>query len=812
MQSIPLITQPNVCNDQKIMAPNKGLPFENSKAVETINELFSLFYYASSSSTIQTSEQENAYNALQARIAESQRRSREAAKLAQQQVDAARAQGISSMKERNQGRGRERDPNDTWATQEGGGTSIPLNASVTITWSVLLGVQSFNTPLSSYIKKYKYTKVGTGSTARLPKWNGTLAKLQYDHLYPYMTTRNDFTKAEAISHGFMRNVGSTGGPNLSGVSNSFDKDLMTAFKNYVITESGNWKGLFGTTTTTDNKCTFIPKNKSDKRLGVPSQKNKKKSESTFFETMSNSNCFPSGPDQSDAAKWENRADYFSRKKSKKYYINNAVTVSQTGRTEGWLGPMQKNYFCPLTSSIDPQKICVMVGNNPEKWNANQSAMEWGKMDVTVKNNDNTLIYQIVVSPNFTSLSSSNKKVTINTLLKIGDEILIGPDTTHSLSDNSDISLDLGPSISAETDAVTILGQIMETTANFGHRYNVGFIDLMDNYIRIPLNAPQYYYNTDPTMSDGPVTLDKAYTSPFNGIHAMRFSFPLKGKETNRILSATKSGNVDPASFFVGRELYENDRVIEFDISQPDSSFVGRPFLLQIKNNMIDQQAKGNQINFGTQSKPKYHNFIAVLVVATGSIGLIPHTSISMSSRMIDKTEIWEQTAGLEGYKVRRELAHITSKKGKGDQLQEFSGTMDNGGYTGQIYKSGEEIATVKGRGKKRSAIITEQPIIDPNDGRVMLGNDTPSAIRAMVITLFADNDINPRCLAGYMPKEGFYVIASRGKDNWPSPMLEGGRKKTRKKKRRKLKTNKKRRHKKKTRKYIKKKNNTRRKS
>ena len=139
---------------------------------------------------------------------------------------------------------------------------------------------------------------------------------------------------------------------------------------------------------------------------------------------------------------------------------------------------------------------------------------------------------------------------------------------------------------------------------------------------------------------------------------------------------------------------------------------------------------------------------------------------------------------------RREIVSVLFKKGLGDNLQELNGTIFNGGYIGTPMRS--------------------QPgILLPNEGRIVLGTDQPSAVRAMFLLMVGEGAINPNALAGYVNSDHQYILATRvvaTNDNFNMAALQGNpqqgfgggkklRRKTRKRKNKKRKTKKKKRRK-----------------
>ena len=193
------------------------------------------------------------------------------------------------------------------------------------------------------------------------------------------------------------------------------------------------------------------------------------------------------------------------------------------------------------------------------------------------------------------------------------------------------------------------------------------------------------------------------------------------------------------------------------------------------------------------------DFVCVFSVANGQIGLVPHDSISNSAKKFPKDDIWTSEEGTEAYNIRRTIAAAASTKLTGDQIQEFGGVIENGGYVGPIYTAGENLPVYSGRGKKKKQVGVTPSILPPNQGRVMLGNDQPSSIRAMVMALYAQGDINKKSIVGYMPVDGYFVVASPNGGDWSDTTMaidQGGgakrkkrkKKKTKKRKKKKIKT------------------------
>ena len=724
--------------------------------------------------------------------------------------------------------------------QGGGGETIPQLASVSITWMVLIGVQVFNTPLSQYIRNFKVSVIN--KTTYL-KWENTLAKLQYEHLWPYMSIRELTTGAEAQSFGWQKRIKPTGPINLKAANNSaFDSDFMKAFKKFMRDpdrRDEGLKGIFGSCDDAKNNpvCTYIA-DIGKRRMGITESKKSGGTETTkdtIWEVMKRVNdCFPDANEPGTKQEWVDRGNYFTsdERKTDKYLINNAIGISSRGRSLPYLDNMNNNWFCPITSSIDPQATCKMTDDKPLEWNSYKSAMEWGKMDVTVgisgeptdlKDNGCSLKYRITLEPNFTGIDPvtgnvfnaqgdgvSQPQVSHKKELKIGQEILLGAEKRLQFGisdDNSEFTIKLGDDVSKETDAKNSLLKLISTTTLLLGEDIKGYMGLMKK-IKIPLIEPKYYYVAanpaqDPAVGAEEVTLSEAYTSPFGGIHAMRRDFPLlKGGEVKKITKSASKG-INPSLFFIDNHLQKNDRVIKIEI---DDINVNRVKLHAMKVALKQQVELARLINFGSKSKEEKLDFVCVFNIENGKIGLVPHDSISNSSQKFPKDDIWTKDEGEKAYRIRRTIAAAASTKLTGDQIQEFGGVMSNGGYVGEIYKAGENLPIyMKNKQRKPANIVGTTPsILPPDQGRVMLGNDQPSSIRAMVMALYAKGDINKKSIVGYMPVDGYFVVASPNGGNWTSAGGGTKRKKRKKKKTKKRKTKKRKRKKIKTRRRNKK--------
>ena len=165
---------------------------------------------------------------------------------------------------------------------------------------------------------------------------------------------------------------------------AFDSDLMDAFKKFMRDPNRRdegLKGIFGSCDgAKDNpQCTYIAKiekkGKKIRRMGVAESKSgggTQTTNDTIWEVMKRNNtCFPNANEPGTKAEWEARGNYFTsgNRETDKYLINNAIGISSRGRSVPYLDNMDNNWFCPITSSIDPQLRCQMTGNEPLEWNS-----------------------------------------------------------------------------------------------------------------------------------------------------------------------------------------------------------------------------------------------------------------------------------------------------------------------------------------------------------------------------------------------------------------------------------------------------------
>ena len=97
---------------------------------------------------------------------------------------------------------------------------------------------------------------------------------------------------------------------------------------------------------------------------------------------------------------------------------------------------------------------------------------------------------------------------------------------------------------------------------------------------------------------------------------------------------------------------------------------------------------------------------------------------------------------------RKQILNKSFRKSLGDFLQELYGVVHNSGYV--------------------EPVVRNPNILEPNKGRLILSNDRPSAIRLFILILFATEGINPKCMGGYINKQGKYNVAYR------LPLLHGG--------------------------------------
>ena len=109
------------------------------------------------------------------------------------------------------------------------------------------------------------------------------------------------------------------------------------------------------------------------------------------------------------------------------------------------------------------------------------------------------------------------------------------------------------------------------------------------------------------------------------------------------------------------------------------------------------------------------------------------------------------TDGVRQREARSAIVGVLFKKGLGDNLQELNGVITNGGYV-----TGSRKTTT---GRTPSGEVWE--IIPPDDGRMMLGTDQPSAVRAMFLLMMGEGSINKNAVAGYVGADGHYILAAR---------------------------------------------------
>jgi len=86
--------------------------------------------------------------------------------------------------------------------------------------------------------------------------------------------------------------------------------------------------------------------------------------------------------------------------------------------------------------------------------------------------------------------------------------------------------------------------------------------------------------------------------------------------------------------------------------------------------------------------------------------------------------------------LRRVILEASFQKSLGDILQELAGVADNGGY--------ESIAN------NPQYFPAGVPIFGTGDARLQLNNDRPSAVRTLLLILYATQGINPNVIAGFM--------------------------------------------------------------
>jgi hypothetical protein len=137
---------------------------------------------------------------------------------------------------------------------------------------------------------------------------------------------------------------------------------------------------------------------------------------------------------------------------------------------------------------------------------------------------------------------------------------------------------------------------------------------------------------------------------------------------------------------------------------------------------------------GSTSKPLWPDFIKMLATPPGAAG----DAIAQQQRRL--------------------IMEIAFRKGTGDNIQELNGLVTNGGYI-------HEPETVTKDG---------ETIVSPRICRLQLNNDRPSAQRALLLIAFGAGAINPNSMAGYMVKDGKYIVATRSGIGPQKYQIQGG--------------------------------------
>ena len=94
-------------------------------------------------------------------------------------------------------------------------------------------------------------------------------------------------------------------------------------------------------------------------------------------------------------------------------------------------------------------------------------------------------------------------------------------------------------------------------------------------------------------------------------------------------------------------------------------------------------------------------------------------------------------------------------KGLGDQLQELTGVVRNGGYIGEVRSS---LKKPDGGDPDKSWYAK------PDTGRIVLSNDRPAALRTVLLLIEGETGINPLACGGYYQQHGYYCLGWRIKD------------------------------------------------
>ena len=114
------------------------------------------------------------------------------------------------------------------------------------------------------------------------------------------------------------------------------------------------------------------------------------------------------------------------------------------------------------------------------------------------------------------------------------------------------------------------------------------------------------------------------------------------------------------------------------------------------------------------------------------------------------------------------LLAAAAVKGLGDQLQELTGVVSNGGYIGEVKSSLK---------KPDGGVPDKDWYGKPNTGRIVLSNDRPAALRTVLLLIEGQTGINPLACGGYYQQQGYYCLgwrikAARAEASQPAPTTE----------------------------------------
>tara|TARA_Y100000780_G_scaffold231841_1_gene259218 strand:+ start:550 stop:3648 length:3099 start_codon:yes stop_codon:yes gene_type:complete len=250
---------------------------------------------------------------------------------------------------------------------------------------------------------------------------------------------------------------------------------------------------------------------------------------------------------------------------------------------------------------------------------------------------------------------------------------------------------------------------------------------MVNYKNSMYNSKLYYINNSVTTK---TSVMPTFFCPISSI--------LDGQPTCR--------NIDYITFEGGNMhvlLYDKDNKIQLKTHRfPENpKKLSVEFLIEVDNEVIlDDKIIIQDITKATILNARENinesiNTISKLLV------LIPNRDFdTLNEHIINGTYVIDQSTGKKIY-PRREILKIIWKKMLGDFMQELNIVTKNSGYT-LNYKKGETI-------------------LDKNEFRLGLANDRPSAVRMIILTIFAKSGIKPNMISGYINYDGKYLLGIR---------------------------------------------------